>query len=194
MCEIKNEEKKIEIARNFKRNCFTICLTDRGKTWKGIFRLFKSLNSTKIHQKKTDESRLKGKNEETHQHNTNYSNKNHLKNLFFEGGLFVESGRPCVGLCFGKNGKIEDPFFRVGVIESSLFHHIHSELFSLKDLNARHFIWPEFSRSLSHRSVWKSFYYIQIAYRNLFFFCFWGLYKCCLLRKSWDTPNNSTQN
>lgn len=126
---------------------------------------------------------------ETHQHNTNYSNKNILwRTFFFEGALF-RLGRPCafVGLDFGKFGIVPFSPCRARILKRdrghwiSLITFIQNILFSLKDLNARHFIWPE------------SVFFLGkfLLYPKSIQFCFWGLYKC------WSgkgIPNNSTQN
>lgn len=117
---------------------------------------------------KTDESRRV----ERHINTTQIILIKIIWGTFFSRGAFF-SGRVdlVLGYVLGKTEKLRIPFSESGVIESFLFHHIHSELFSLKDLNARHFIWPEFSLSLllTPLCLEKSFYYIQIAYTTLLF-------------------------
>lgn len=119
------KKRKIEIA--IPENCFTICVRLRdGEHEKEPLLSHFSIDGIHQNPKKQMKISFQG---ETHQHNTNYSNKNHLKNLFCDEGesrfsLSFGSGRPWAGLCFWENGKIEDPFFRVrGHWISSLSSH-----------------------------------------------------------------------
>lgn len=180
----KREEKENWNCKQFRIRKLFYDLRGLG-TWKESFRLFKSFKfqyRRNPSKPKTDESQS-GERAKRHINTTQIILIKIIWRTFFEGGLFFGSGRPCAGLCFGKNGKIEDPFSESGVIESLLFHHIHSELFSLKDLNARHFIWPEFSLSLTPLCLEKFLLYPNSIQNSPFF-----VFEDCTSVVCWGNP------
>lgn len=186
---------KLKLQQFSSRNCFTMCADcalvegwkmvnfPQGAQTSPSFNNCAYLSRLNPSQHKTD-----GKERRRHINTTQIILIKILWRTFFRAGALFWSGRPCafVGLKFLKeNGKIGTVLLpcRARILKGSgvnefLSSHSFRRFFSLRDLNARHFIWPG-----SVCFLGKFLFYIRRAYKTLFLFL-WIVQVCLSKRES----------